>query len=220
MAVLRPDHRQCGHHCRAARLGRRERDAEETRRSAKGRGEGGQKGEGKGGKHAGAATAAEGRKRERHAKASSEARDLESGRTLQLSSCGEQRVRWSAARHAATQGCTSIGAMQQNAEVLVQLPENRVLSLARRVGLVFGKADEHFDGRRAPGASNGLSDKGDKTQALIDTSTARIEVCALEILIGARAGGSICERRGQIYAAHAGCDGEVKADRAALTKSW
>ena len=36
VAVLRPDHQQCGHHCGAARPGRKERDAEGDRRKRRG----------------------------------------------------------------------------------------------------------------------------------------------------------------------------------------
>ena len=73
--------------------------------------------------------------------------------------------------------------MQQNAQVLVELPENYVLSLARCIRLIFGKADEHFDSRRAPSTTNGFSDDWDEAQAFADAGVAGVKVCALKILI-------------------------------------
>ena len=174
-AVLQPDHQQCGHHCRAARPGRRERGAQGDRRKRRregwreerGRGEGKEEGEAKGTESSG-------------------------GGCLQPGGYREQRVDRIAARHAAPQNGASISTMQQNAEVLKKLPENDVLGLARGVGLIFGKADEHLGGRSAPGSPDGLSDDGDETQALIDACAAGVKVSTLEILICAHTGGSIC----------------------------
>ena len=69
--------------------------------------------------------------------------------------------------------------MQKNAEVLVQLSQNHVLSLpcGRRLG--FGKAVKHFRCGRSPGTSNGFSHDGHKVEALIDACAAGVAACGL-----------------------------------------